>query len=96
MQCRMRIRILVPSFVFCCFMLSPLCAAADTCYENMRLPKVIQTQDALTRAANQAEAIATHDSISAVFVGGHISQSSWLTADETDGSAHVGRISLTT
>ena len=53
-------------------------------------------QTATGQAANYAAAIAAQSNINAIFIGGHVSQPSWLLTDETLGAAHVGRISLTT
>ena len=44
--------------------------ASAQCFQNTRLPKVLQTTN--NESDNSAEAIATHDSIDAVFVGGNI------------------------
>ena len=51
-------------------------------------------QTSTSFSENQAEAIIASSNLSAIFVGGHISQSPWLLAGETGGAAHVGRVDL--
>lgn len=63
------------------------------CFSNQRWPKFVQTTAG--HEHNEGVAIASHDALDAVIVGGSITQTPWLTV-LTGGSAHLGRINLTT
>ena len=65
------------------------------CFANQRLPKTIQSEG--SESASHAEAIAAHEGLNAIFVGGHISSTTFTPSWTSQNLwAHVGRIDLDT
>ena len=64
---------------------------AKNCLDEHKFPKILQTET--NRAHSSATAITGHESTSAVFVGGMLTQSEW-TGGSADPWVFVGKITL--
>ena len=66
---------------------------AVDCFANQRMPKIVQVETSNgDPQSNIGVAIASSETLDAIFTGGGLTQSAWL--DGLDGWAHVGRIDL--
>ena len=48
--------------------------AAEECFTNQKFPKVFQYEDPTYRADSSFQAIAAHDGLNAIFIGGRAAQ----------------------